>query len=233
MSNNTATKSNSDNSTKTVIEVFADIVDKYVKADKGDKARIRANVSKKALSALSDGNFALATKYNETLKLLVPVKSDKTPDFGQIAANANFVLKGMIAAFDSFVTEHGITDISDITDETLKSTLSNKSDKMVKSLLSVKSDRRDIQGVFERAFEGAEVGTTMLVSEIANAGRLPDYQPGSGAVAARLRGEAPATLTADCSLVGFEPVWLDKSGNVSTELERPSLAHNVAARKTA
>lgn len=220
--------SNTANTTKsaeiTATEVFSDVVDNYRKADKGDKARIRTNANKSAMKALSDGNFAEATKWANTVKLLVADKPVIEVNHGQIAANALFVLNAAKAAIEAYMVEHDITDLPDAEGNT------DKADKLAKSLLSVKSDRRSIDGVFERAFDGQPVGTVMKVSNICSKGALPDYQPGSGAVAARLRGDEPRTLTTDCTLAGIEPVWVAADGTVA-ESWSPSV--NVGARKTA
>lgn len=215
------------------IEPFADIVDKYNKADKGDKARIRRNTEKRALDAVASGDFELAQRMQVTVKALGPVKSDIPVDYGQIVLNAAIVASQTKAAIEAFAKEHDITlewDKLVTTDNWNNADLSAKSDKLVKSLLSVKSDRRSIDGVFERAFESLEVGSVLTVSQVASAGALADYQPGSGAVAARLRGTEPMTLTDNCTLANVEPVWVEKDGSVS-EAWTPTA--RVGARKVA
>ena len=228
MSNSAKTTQTTTNETNSDIEVFTDIVDKYRNADKGDKARIRANTNKKAMEALSAGNFALAAKYANTANLLVPVKSDNPVNYGQIVANLTNVLNATNAAIEAIRTN---SDITVDWDNLPVPTNTDKVDKFLRSVQSVKSDRRDIQGVYDRAFADDEPGTVRLVADIAARGRLDDYQPGSGAVAARLRGDEPGTLTTDCTLDGYQPVWLAADGTVSDDVERPSSAYKVAARK--
>ena len=219
---NTANTAKSDVSTET--ELFSDIVDNYRKADKGNKARIRTEANKSAMSTLLAGNFAEATKWANTVKALKSDKPDIEVNHGQIAANALNVLNAATVAIQTYMVEHDITDLPDAEDN------SDKADKLAKSLLSVKSDRQSIDGVFERAFEGLEVGSVLKVSAICAKGATPDYTPGSGAVAARLRGDAPQTLTSDCTLANVEPVWVNADGTVAANWS-PSV--NVGARKTA
>lgn len=212
------------NETNSDITVFADVLDNYRKADKGDKARIRANANKSAMSALSTADFANATIWANTVNAMKADKPVIEVNHGQIAANALNALNVAKAAIEAYMAEHDITDVSDITPE---SDSSDKGTKFASSLLSVKSDRRSIDDVFARAFDGKPIGTVMKVSAICAAGSTPDYTPGSGAVAARLRGDEPRTLTDDCTVTGIVPVWVASDGTVA-ESWSPSV--NVGAQ---
>ncbi len=224
---NTTNETNVTNETNSDITVFQDVLDNYRNADKGDKARIRANANKQALSALSGMDFTNAAIWANTANAMKADKPVIEVNHGQIAANAMFVLNAAIGAVTAYMVENGVTDIADIVPESDMSDLSAKGDKVASSLLSVKSDRRSIDDVFARAFAGQPVGTVMKVSAICAAGATADYTPGSGAVAARLRGDAPRTLTDDCTIANVVPVWVAADGTVAAEWS-PSV--NVGAQ---
>ena len=229
---NTASATNTDNE---VILPFTDIVDKYRAADKKGKAAIRANTDKRAKAAIMDGSGELAKRLIVTLNALKADKPVRTVDHGQNVANALFVTFGMVRAIRTYADENDVTvnwdnvdvpDMSDLVDnaDDMDFTgVADLADKMVKRLMSVKSDRRDIQGVFDRAFANRTIGDALRVSDICRIGALPDYAPGSGAVAARLQNRQNGQMVLKptdgdeegaCTLIGIIPAWVDKSGNV-------------------
>jgi len=244
---NTALPTNSATTDETVIQPNQDILDKYREADKKGKAAIRAKLDKEAKDLI------LAERYEEgkvaivTLKALKSDKPVKEVDFGQIVADGLFVAFAAIRAISSFADENGVEvnwdelvlpDISDMMDDqpiSDEKVLTDKGDKVAKSLLRVKSDRRNIQGVFDRAFHNSDIGDVLVVADICRMGALPDYAPGSGAVAARLANRVDGHMelkTDDCTLIGYKPVWADKSGQISTN---PTCPPNMvqAAQKVA
>lgn len=230
MSNTAVTTKSTQTTTN---EVFTDIVDKYAKADKGDKARIRTNTDKKFKQALRDGDAQLATKYLKTLDALKSDNSPKEVNHGQIVAKATFFADVLNRAIAAYVAEHDIKGDLPKLDNSDMEAMTAKADKLAKSLFSVRSDARDIQGVFDRAFANSDKGDFLLVSDICDKGALPDYKPGSGAVAARLTVRADGTmhLNSDTSLEGYEPVWITASGTVHTNSDRSANTDKLGARK--
>lgn len=254
MTANTTNTSSAANTDEQVIQPFADIVDKYRESDKKGKAAIMANLRKKAETAIWDGQDELAKRYIATRKAISD-KPVKSVDFGQNVANALFVTFGMLRAIRTYADENdvtvnwdmidypGMSDLMDLPDDVDFTGVSDLADKMVNRLMSVKSDRRDIQGVFDRAFANRTIGDALRVSDICRIGALPDYTAGSGAVAARLQNRQNGQMVlkptnADdegrCTLLGIIPAWVDKDGNVDFSDICPDPAKWVAgAQKTA
>jgi hypothetical protein len=228
--------SNSTNTAQTAADVtfepFSDIVDNYRNGDKGDKARIRAEVNANMKKALKSGNFAEAAKWGATDNLLTTDKVDKPVDHAQNAANALFVINTLNAALVAYQTEHNITDIPVMSPDSDNQPLRDKADKLFKSVVSDRAPKSDIQDVFDKAFENTATGATMKVSDICRKGDKPG---GSGAVAARLTYRANGTMhlnSDECTLDGYEPVWVDESGKGYVGAKK-SESHRLGARKTA
>jgi hypothetical protein len=252
---NTATETFSGQTDNTDNLVIQDYVDKYREADKKGKAAIRVELDKKANTAIMDNRFEEGKRYIATRNALKADKTVKPVDHGQNVANGLFVATSLLRAFRKYADENDVpvlfdnsdipamSDLVDGTDEMDFSVLTGIVDKLVNRLTSVKSDRRDIQGVMDRAFQNASIGDALRVSDICRIGALPDYQPGSGAVAARLQNRQNGQMVlkptnpdeeGNCTLLGVIPAWVDKSGNVDFSDICPDPAIWVAgAQKTA
>lgn len=229
---NTANTASVDTTDKPVILPFSDVLDKYDKADKGHKAAMRAKADNAVKSAIRDGNLELAQRWQTTRDAMTTDIPVKEVDHGQVVAIATIVIDRLNDAISAYRAEHGIQVVPAVSDDSDISSFTDKADNLLKSLMSDRAPKTDTQGTFDKAFQNDAIGTVRKVSDICRLGGKPG---GSGAIAARLTFRANGTMHLDtdkCTLVGFEPVWVDESGSGYVGPKK-SETHRLGARKTA
>jgi hypothetical protein len=78
-----------------------------------------------------------------------------------------------------------LTELYDSFGESVQSDEANSSVKLAESKITRSSEKHDIGDVVRRAFADAESGDALKLSEVSRLGRLDDYKPSAGAIAAR------------------------------------------------
>lgn len=185
-------------STTTQPEVITSFVSAYQSGDRKVQGRIRSYVTAKAMSYTMAGNFQMGARFAATASALTVTKSTPAPvDPVAAAVTAVAVLESAIGATLAGLTPDQLAAFN--RGSVRVSASDDRVARVVGLVTRTRSARRDIQGVYDRAFADAEIGTELTVRQIAVAGALPDYSPSDGAISARL------TDPKGCTLTGVEP----------------------------
>lgn len=197
----TTTDTTTTEPTTTALPSVAD----YRAADRKGKAAMKALVNGRMRAAVAAGDMAAWQEAAARLDAMTaPVKAAPAPvdAASVIAARVATLLAAADMLARGVVVPEGL-DAGQVDFDTLPAGSADYTEALaIAGSRATRSDSHDIQAVFDRAFEGKPVGTVLTVAQICSGGALADYQPGSGAVAARL---FPNTKRG-CTLKGVVPV---------------------------
>jgi hypothetical protein len=187
-------------STKSAV-VVRDYAAEYAAATGPAKAAVKREAEAEMKSALLAGDFDRAKSLAEIVAGLAPAKPEKAPvDYRQLVADRVATLRAAAEALESgLVRPAGVPDEVDLADLPEGKSDDETATKLAKS--RIVRGYNSIQAAVDRAFDGAESGTFLTCTEIANRGATEDYRPSPGAVAARTDWD-----TLETTLEGVTPV---------------------------
>lgn len=191
------------------------VIAAYTVANQSEKAKIRTNLTNVKNGFVSAMSGIEARNVQATLDGLFVAKAttEAIDPIVLIAARvvnlreaANRLESGLSVPKGIPTTIWDDRDMSDLWEMVDKTDFDPiVADSIASATVAKRSDKHDIQSVVDRAFEGLESGTRLTIAQIARRGALPDYKPGSGAIAAALfkssgtpiKGVTKSDMTAD------------------------------------
>lgn len=179
-------------------------VAKYRAGSRSVKMTIRSLVQNAMNDAVMRGDIIAANQHRVTLAACTTTTEKTAPNYGDILARRVATLRYAADLIESgAVIPDGMPDdvaCGVVSGDTFVAVVADAN--AMASAKITRSARHDIDGVFDRAFDGMPSGSFLTVAEIAARGAIDDYRPSNGAVAARL---FPRSGNA-CTLVGYTPV---------------------------